>query len=160
METTISWQHRSNTVFHMRRELDPKVADRLVFSAVAGLWPSRGKKILCTRRVLKQAFLAVAQEAYEIGFLAGQKMRLPDNTHIGRAARPPWMDIRLDDPAALATHRIRLKPVVLRSLLGAGHQCLGDLRWVSSRQLTDLFYIGRKTAQQIRAALERLERDA
>ena len=67
------------------------------------------------------------------------------------------MDIRLDDQAALATHRVRLRPIVLRSLLGAGYQCLGDLRWVPIQQLIALFYIGRKTAKQIRATLERLE---
>jgi hypothetical protein len=37
---------------------------------------------------------------------------------------------------------------------------LGDLRWVPIQQLIGLFYIGRKTAKQIRATVEQLERDA
>ena len=127
----------------------------------------RGFTNLCTRppsaafgRALKEALLAAVQEAYAIGFLAGQEMRLRESTCPGSADRPPWMDIRLDDPAALATHHLRLRPIVLRSLLDAGYQCLGDLRWVPIQQLVGLFYIGRKTAKQIRATVERLERDA
>ena len=69
------------------------------------------------------------------------------------------MDIRLDDAAALAAHHLRLRPIVVRSLLRAGYQCLGDLRWVSGPQLTRLFYIGLKTARQIRTVVERLERE-
>jgi hypothetical protein len=69
------------------------------------------------------------------------------------------MDTRLDDQVAMSTHRLRLRPIVLRSLLGAGYRCLGDLRWVPIQQLIGLFYIGRKTAKQIRATVERLERD-
>ncbi len=42
--------------------------------------------------------------------------------------RPTWMDIKLDDPKELAKHNIRLKPVVLRSFIGAGYRCVGDLR--------------------------------
>ena len=144
----------------MPSELDPKVADTLTFGAIVGLWPSRGGKVLCTRQALKQAFLAVAQEAYAIGLLAGQEMRLRESTRPGSADRPTWMDIRLDDPADLATHRLRLRPIVLRSLLDAGYQCLGDLRWVPIQQLIRLFYVGRKTAKQIRATVERLERNA
>jgi hypothetical protein len=144
----------------MPNELDPKIADSLASGAIVGLWPSPGEKVLCTRRALKQAFLAVAQEAYEIGYLAGQEVRLRESTSPGSADRPPWMDIGFNDLAALATYRIRFKPVVLRSLLGAGYQCLGDLRWVSSPQLRRLFYVGRKTARQIRAVVERLERDS
>src|SRR5664279_1465221 len=113
-----------------------------------------------TRQVLKQVFLAVAQEAYGIGMMVGQEMRLRESTRPGSADRPSWMDIRLDDAAALAPHRLRLRPIVLRSLLDAGYQCLGDLRWVPIQQLIRLFYIGRKTAKQIRATVERLERDA
>jgi hypothetical protein len=68
------------------------------------------------------------------------------------------MDIRLDD-RAMAANRLRLRPIVLRSLVGAGYQRLGDLRWVSEPQLTRLFYVGLKKAKQIRATLERLERE-
>jgi hypothetical protein len=64
------------------------------------------------------------------------------------------MDIRLDDAANLAKHRLRLRPIVLKSLRGAGYQRLGDLRWVPLQQLIGLFYIGRKTAKQIRATVE------
>jgi hypothetical protein len=146
--------------FHMPSELDPKIADSLVLTAVSSLWALPSEKILCTRRALKQAFLAVAQEAYGIGFLAGQEIRLCESTAPGSADRPSWMDVRLDDEAALAPHRLRLRPIVLRSLLSAGYQYLGDLRWVPIQQLIGLFYIGRKTAKQIRAVVERLEREA
>jgi hypothetical protein len=115
----------------MPSELDPKIADWLPFGAIVRLRPPQGDKILCTRHALKQVFLAVAQEAYEIGLLAGQEIRLRDSTRPGNADRPSWMDIRLDDPAAMAIHHLRLRPIVLRSVLGAGYQCLGDLRWVS-----------------------------
>jgi hypothetical protein len=67
------------------------------------------------------------------------------------------MDIHLDDQAAMAAQGLRLRPIVLRSLLGAGFQCLGDLRWIPLLELIRLFYIGRKTAKQIRAVVERLE---
>jgi hypothetical protein len=60
---------------------------------------------------------------------------------------------------AMAPNRLRLRPIVLRSFVGAGDQCLGDLRWVSEPQLTRLFYVGMKTAKQIRATVERLERE-
>ena len=143
----------------MPSELDPKVADSLVLTAVSSLWALPSEKILCTRRALKEALLAAVQEAYAIGLLVGQEVRLRESTRPGSADRSTWMDIRLDDPAALATHRLRLWPIVLRSLLDAGYQCLGDLRWVL-QQLIGLFYIGRKTAKQIRATVERLERDA
>src|ERR1035438_4121169 len=144
----------------MPSELDPKIADTLAFGAIVGLWPSRGGKVLCTRQALKQAFLAVAQEAYAIGLLARQEMRLRESTRPGSADRPSWMDIRLNDQAGMATHRLRLRPIVLRSLLDAGYQCLGDLRWVPIQQLIGLFYIGRKKAKQIRATVERLEHNA
>jgi hypothetical protein len=144
----------------MPSELDPKIADKLVFRAVVGLRLSQGEQVLCTRRALKAAFLAVAQEAYGMGFLAGQETRLSESTRPGSSDRPAWMDIRLDDYAAMAAQGLRLRPIVLRSLLGAGYQCLGDLRWIPLLELIRLFYIGRKTAKQIRATVERLEREA
>jgi hypothetical protein len=146
--------------FHMPSELDRKVADSLVLTAVSSLWALPSEKILCTRRALKEALLAAVQEAYGIGFLAGQELRLRESTRPGSADRPSWMDIRLNDQAGMATHRLRLRPIVLRSLLDAGYQCLGDLRWVPIQQLIGLFYIGRKTAKQIRATVERLEHNA
>jgi hypothetical protein len=143
----------------MPSEIDPKIAESLVQTAVSSLWALPSENILCTRRALKQAFLAVAQEAYGMGFLAGQEVRLRQSTAPGSVDRPSWMDIRLDDDAAMAAHRLRLRPIVLKSLLGAGYRCLGDLRWVPIQQLIGLYYIGRKTAKQIRATVERLERD-
>src|ERR1700685_73670 len=144
----------------MLSEIDPKIAESLVLTALSSLWALPSEKILCTRRALKQAFLAVAQEVYGMGFLAGQEVRLRQSTAPGSVDRPSWMDIRLDDQAAMAAHRLRLRPIVLKSLLGAGYQYLGDLRWVPIQQLIGLFYVGRKTAKQIRATVERLERDA
>jgi hypothetical protein len=69
------------------------------------------------------------------------------------------MDIRLDDPEDLARNHTRFQPVVLRSLLGAGYRRLGDLRWVPSRELMNLHYVGFKWAAKIRAVVRRLERD-
>jgi hypothetical protein len=143
----------------MRSELDPKIADRLVSSAVFGLRLPARDKVLCTRRALEQAFLEVAQKAHEIGFLAGREIRFRNKTLSGSAERQAWMDMRLDDAAALATCGLRLRRVVVRSLLGAGYQSLGDLRWLSGPQLTRLFYVGLKTVRQIRNTVERLERE-
>jgi hypothetical protein len=64
--------------------------------------------------------------------------------------RPAWMDIRLDDPDDLTRNHIRFQPIVLRSLLGARHRCLGDLRWVPVRELMSLHYVGFKRAGEIR----------
>ena len=71
---------------------------------------------------------------------------------IGRAV------VRLDDPDDLARNHIRFQPVVLRSLLGAGFRRLGDLRWVPSRELMNLHYIGFNWAAQIRTLVRRFER--
>jgi hypothetical protein len=49
--------------------------------------------------------------------------------------------------------------VVLKSLLGAGFRCLGDLRWVSNRELRQLRYIGIKNVQELRDILRRKEHD-
>jgi len=122
--------------------------------------PTCGNKILCTKRALRDAFLAVAREAHEIGYLAGQEDQYSELTRPGGPDRPAWMDIRLDDPDDLAKHHIRLKPVVLKSLIGAGYDCLGDLRWVSNRQLRDVLYVGIRTARQIRAIVLHFESNA
>ncbi len=70
------------------------------------------------------------------------------------------MDIRLDDPNDLANNDIRFQPVVLKSLVGAGYQRLGDLRWVPGRELMNLHYVGFKWARAIRAVVRRFESDA
>jgi hypothetical protein len=75
----------------------------------------------------------------------------------GRENRPAWMDIRLDSPEDLPALEISIQPVVLKSLLDAGFRCLGDLRWVSSRELRRLHYVGIKNAQQLRDVLRRME---
>jgi hypothetical protein len=108
---------------------------------------------------LHDALLAVAHEAHEIGYLAGQKDLHGERTRPGSPSRPTWMDIRLD-PADLAQHHIHLKPVVLTSLNDAGYHCLGDLRWVSDRQLRGLYYVGIRTAQAIIAIVREFERTA
>jgi hypothetical protein len=143
----------------MSRELDPQMAKRLAFSAICTLNPPPGNKVPCTRLALREAFLGVAREAYEIGFLAAQREQYGELTRPGSPGRPGWMDIRLDDPEDLAKHHIRITPVVLRSLIGAGCHRLGDLRWVSSRQLRDLHYIGIKTARDVLAIVHRFETD-
>ena len=140
--------------------LDDRLAERIVGTTMCRLRPTPGNKILCTKTALKQAILAAIEEAHEIGFLAGQKEQYAYITYPGSPGRPVWIDIRLDDPDDLARNRIRFQPVVLRSLLGAGYRCLGDLRWVPSRELMNLHYVGFKWAAQIRAVVRRFERDA
>lgn len=71
--------------------------------------------------------------------------------------RPAWMDIQLNDAQELAKHNLRLRPIVVRSLLGAGYRCLGDLCWVSEYELRKLFYIGRTTTRQIRILIRQLQ---
>ncbi len=143
----------------MPRELDPQIAERIASGAMFSLNPSPGNKVLCTKQALHQAFLAVARETHEIGFLAGQKERLGELTCPGSPDRPAWMDIQLE-PADLARHQIHLKPVVLKSLNAAGYHCLGDLRWTSDRELRGLYYVGIRTAQAIVAVVRDFETGA
>jgi hypothetical protein len=139
--------------------LDARLAERIVGTAMCRLRPTQGNKILCTKAELKQAILAAVDEAHDIGFLAGQKEQYAELTRPGSPDRPAWMDIRLDDPGDLDRNHIRFQPVVLRSLLAAGYRCLGDLRWVPSRELMNLHYVGFKWAGQIRAVVRRFERN-
>jgi hypothetical protein len=67
---------------------------RIVGSAISSLNPS-GNKVLCTRRALREALLAVAQEAHDIGFLAGQQERERNRPE----GRPASMNIQLDHAA-------------------------------------------------------------
>jgi hypothetical protein len=53
----------------MSSELDPKIAEGLVTTAVSSVHSLPSEKIICTRRKLKQAVLAAVQEAYGLGFL-------------------------------------------------------------------------------------------
>lgn len=82
-------------------------------------------------------------------------MKSPDREPVQAA----WMDIPLDSAAELAKHGIHLRPVVLKSLQDAGYHCLGDLRWVSGPELKRLYYIGIKTAREIRTVVGRFERE-
>lgn len=141
----------------MRKEIDPRIAENIVTTAVSRVWATPSDRIVCTRRILREAIAAAIQNAFEIGFLAGREADLRDSTRPGSADRPQWMDTSLDDKAAMAALQIWLRPIMLRSLHEAGYHCLGDLRWVSLDQLIQVFYIGRKTAKRIRAAIERLE---
>jgi hypothetical protein len=140
--------------------LDSRLAERIVGTAMCRLRPTPGNKILCTKAALKETILAAVDEAHEIGFLAGQKEQYAELVRPGSPDRPAWMDIRLDDPDDLARNQIRFQPVVLRSLLGAGYRSLGDLRWVPSRELMGLHYVGFKWARQIRAVVRRFESEA
>ena len=144
----------------MRDGLDARLAERIVGTAMCLLRPTPGNKVLCTKAALKQAILAAVDEAHEIGFLAGQKEHCAELTRPGSPDRPAWMDIRIDDPDDLARNHIRFQPVVLRSLLGAGYRLLGDLRWVPSRELMSLHYVGFKWARQIRTVVRRFEMGA
>ena len=67
------------------------------------------------------------------------------------------MDLPLDNPEMLEKHGLRLRPVVMKSLLEAGYRNLGDLRWVSEFELRRLRYAVRITAREIRAVIRRLQ---
>jgi hypothetical protein len=138
----------------MSGKLDPKIAEPLADSAIGCINPERGTKIVCTRSTLQATILQAAQEAYEVGGLAGRKEQYEQ---LPAPDRPGWMEIPLDDAEALAEHKIRFKPVVLKSRLDSGYRHLGDLRWIPSRELTAFHYVSLKTAQQIRAVVRRFE---
>jgi hypothetical protein len=131
-------------------ELDPAIAEDLLDSAMGFLPLTRGNQVLCTKRQLRECMSRLAQEAYATGFLLGQKGQFH---FLGTGQHPAWMDIRLDDPPDLAKHNIRLRPIVLRSLIGAGCRCLGDLCWVPDHELRKLFYVGRITIREIRSII-------
>jgi hypothetical protein len=141
----------------MSREIDSRIADQLISAALSSLCAAHGNKRVCTRRALDAAFLAAIRASHEIGFLAGQQERHGDLIRPGIPHRPSWMDIPLDQWKELARHGIRLKPVVVQSLVAAGFRCLGDLRWVPEQQLIGLHYVGIKTARSLRAIVRRFE---
>lgn len=138
----------------MLEELDPAVAQDLVDLALASLPLTRGNQVLSTKRQLRECMLRLAQEAYASGFLSGEKQRFDS---VEPARRPAWMDIALDDPQDLAKHNIRLRPVVLRSLMGAGYHRLGDLVRVPDHELRKLFYVGRLTIREIRRSIRQFQ---
>ena len=129
----------------MPEELDFAVAQDLVRGAMGFLPLTRGDKVLCTKPQLQDCMLRLAREAYAMGYLSDQKEHSS-----GVAERPAWMDIRLDDPQDLVRHNVRLRPIVVKSLIGAGYRRLGDLCWVSEYELRKLFYVGRNTTRQLR----------
>jgi hypothetical protein len=143
--------------YPMRKEIDPRIAENIITTAVSRVWATPGEKIVCTRRILRDAIAAAIQNAYEIGLLAGQEADSCHTTQPGSADRPPWMDIRLEDKAAMAALQIRLWPIMVQSLHEGGYHLLGDLRWVPVEQLIQGSYIGRKTAHQIRDAMRTRE---
>jgi hypothetical protein len=116
-----------------------------------------GNKVICTKRQLQECLVTLAQEAFAMGFLSGQKEYFSSLVLGSVTQRPPWMDIRLDDLNALARHGFRLRPVVVRSLVAAGYRELGDLCWASDYELRKLFYVGRNTARRIRTIVRRLQ---
>jgi hypothetical protein len=141
----------------MPEELDPAVAHDLSNGAMASLSLTPGNKVVCTKPQLHECLSTLAQEAYAIGFLAGQKEQFGSLVSAGTAERPAWMDIPLEDTNSLTRHGIRLRPVALRSLIGAGYRVLGDLCWASDHELRRLFYIGSITARQIRTEMRQFQ---
>jgi hypothetical protein len=141
----------------MPEELDLAVAESLASGAMRFLSLTPGNKILCTKRQLRECLITFAQEAYAMGFLSGQKEQFSSLVLSGAAQRHAWMEIRLDDAEALARHGLRVRPVVVKSLIGAGYRELGDLCWASDHELRKIFSIGRKTAHQIRTIVRGLQ---
>ena len=138
----------------MHEELDRAVAEDLEDLALASLPLTRGNQVLCTKRQLRECLLRLAQEAYASGFLLGEKRQCDS---LGNARRPAWMEIALDDPEDLAKRNIKLRPVVLRSLTGAGFRRLGDLCWVPDHELRKLLYVGRITIREIRRMIRQFQ---
>jgi hypothetical protein len=138
----------------MPEELDPAVAKDLARGAMRFLPLTPGSKVLCTKQQLQECMSRLAQEAYAAGFLSGLKEQFVLGGPVGHAA---WMEIRLDDPQDLANHGIHLRPIVLRSLVGAGYRCLGDLCWVPDHEMRKLFYVGRVTTREIRRILQQFQ---
>ena len=153
----VSFLYADETGTAMPEEIDPAVADDLVSDAMGLLPLTPGKKVLCTKQQLRDCMLRLAQDAYAMGYLSEEKMYLASRTLRDAIERPTWMDIRMDDREELAKHKIRLRPVAVRSLLGAGYHCLGDLCWVSEYELRKLFYIGRTTTRQLRIIIRQLQ---
>jgi hypothetical protein len=141
----------------MPDDLDWEIAEDVAFSAIGRLRPMRGGKVVSTRAALRAVIMDAIQEAYAIGVLAAEKRQLGELMPPGSENRPAWMDLRLDSPEELAAHKISFQPVVLKSLGDAGFRCLGDLRWVSHRELRELHYIGIKNAERLRDVLRRME---
>lgn len=141
----------------MPEEIDPDLAENLATGAMRFLPLTPGKTILCTKRQLQECLIELTQQAYAMGFLQGQKEQFGSTISAGAVQRPRWMDIRLDDASALARHGLRMRPVVVRSLIGAGYRNLGDLCWASDHELRGLFYVGRKTARHIRTTIRQLQ---
>jgi hypothetical protein len=141
----------------MPEQLDPVVAENLASRAMRNLPLTPGDKVICTKRQLQECLVALAQEAFAMGFLSGQKEYFSSLVLGSVTQRPAWMDIRLDDLNALARHGFRLRPVVVRSLVAAGYRELGDLCWASDYELRKLFYVGRNTIRQIRTIVRRLQ---
>lgn len=137
----------------MFEEIDPAVAEDLVDAALSSLPVTHGNQVLCTKRQMRESTLKLVHEAYATGFHLREKEQIDSDP----ARRPAWMDIALDDPQDLAKHNIRLRPVVLRSLIGAGYRRLGDLAWVPDHKLRKLFYVGRITTREIRKIIRRLQ---
>ena len=109
----------------MPNEIDPRIAENIITTAISRVWSSPNDRIFCTRRGLREAIAAAIQHAYEIGFLAGQEADLREICQPGSPDRPPWMDIRLDDETAMNALHLRLWPIMLRSFHDAGYHFLG-----------------------------------
>jgi hypothetical protein len=92
-------------------EINPATAENLVTGAMRFLPVTPGKKVFCTKRQLQDCLLRLAQEAYAIGFLAGQKEQFGGTVPAGAPERPEWMDIALESEN-LAKYGLRLRPVV------------------------------------------------
>jgi hypothetical protein len=141
----------------MPEELDSTLAENLVAQAMHFLPLTSGKKILCTKRQLQECMVELAQQSYAMGFLRGQKEQFSSTISAGAAQRPVWMDLPLDDSETVVRHGLRLRPIAVRSLIGAGYHQLGDLCWASDHELRKIFYVGRKTARHIRTAIRQLQ---
>ena len=77
----------------MSEELDPAVAHDLSTKAMASLPLTRGNKVFCTKRQLCECLSRLAQEAYAVGFLAGEKEQFGSLLSAGTAERSAWMNI-------------------------------------------------------------------
>jgi hypothetical protein len=63
----VSFLYADETGAVMPEVIDPAVANDLVSEAMGLLPLTPGKKVLCTKRQLRDCMLTLAQEAYAIG---------------------------------------------------------------------------------------------
>lgn len=125
----------------MSRELDPRLAERLVLTAMCRLNPTPGNKVLCMKSALHEAFLAIAREAHEVGYPAGHQAQHGEILRPGNPSRPAWIRTSgLTTPRTLPSIRFGSSQLFgnhwSTQASGAWEICGGFLSWNSETSTT------------------------